>query len=96
MMSIPSLAAMVAPDFSVRERPALNSPETFFSASSPLWSELNSAEIQVLKDQHKALWAFYVFVSRRLAEDLERAAEVCQEAIGLPNELPREMRGRML
>ena len=51
-------------------------------------SELSSAEIQVLKDQHRGLWRFYVFVSRRLAEDLRKAAAASEELIGLPNEMP--------
>ena len=63
---------------------------------TPRLSELNSAEIQVMKDQHRALWGFYIFVSRRLAERLERAGDACREVIGLPNELPREARGHSL
>jgi hypothetical protein len=49
-----------------------------------------------MKDQHRALWGFYVFVSRRLAECLERAGDACREVIGLPSELPREARGHSL
>ena len=59
-------------------------------------SGLSSAEIQVLKDKHRGLWRSYVFVSRRLAEDLQRAGEASEEVIGLPNELPAEMRGRLV
>jgi hypothetical protein len=59
----------------------------------PSLSDLNSAEIQVLKDQHKALWALWAFVSSRLAEDRERAGDACREVIGLPNELPVAMQG---
>jgi HD superfamily phosphohydrolase len=58
-------------------------------------SELNSAEIQVLKDKHRWLWRFYAFVSRRLAQHLEKAGAACEKAVGLPNELPAEMRGRL-
>jgi len=58
-------------------------------------SELNSAEIQVLKDKHRWLWRFYAFVSRRLAQHLEKAGAACEKAIGLPNELPAEIRGRL-
>jgi hypothetical protein len=58
-------------------------------------SDLSSAEIRVLKDQHRELWCTYVFVSRRLAQDVCRAGNVCEEVVGFPNELPDEMRGRL-
>jgi len=58
-------------------------------------SDLSSAEIQVLKDKHSELWRTYAFVSRRLAQDIRRAGDACEEVIGLPNELPHEMRGRL-
>jgi HD superfamily phosphohydrolase len=56
------------------------------------FADLNRAEIQVLKEQHRALWRFYVFVSQRAAADRRRAAEACEAVLKLPNELPREMR----
>ena len=59
-------------------------------------SDLNSEEIQVLKKQHRALWKFYVFISKDLVHAADRAGEVCDEVFGLPNELPHEMRGRLL
>lgn len=55
--------------------------------------ELNSAELSVLKDQHRALWKFYVFLARPFAGERERAGRICEEIIGLPNELPGEMYG---
>ena len=56
-------------------------------------SDLNSAEIEVLKSQHRALWKFYVFLSRDLSDRREKAGEICSEVIGLPNELPAKLRG---
>ena len=59
-------------------------------------SSLNSAEIRILKDQHRALWKLYVFASAHLEADLMRAGQVCEEVIGFPNELPAERAGNML
>ena len=55
--------------------------------------DINTTEIRVLQQQHRQLWKFYVFVAPRLADRLEEAGHVCEEVFGLPNELPREMRG---
>ena len=57
------------------------------------FADLNSREIRVLQDQHRALWKFYVFVSPRLARDRERCGRACEEIIGVPNQLPTQMRG---
>ena len=59
-------------------------------------AELNSDEIETLKKQHRALWNFYVFLSRNAGDRLERAGKVCEGIVGLPNELPRQMRGELL
>jgi len=59
-------------------------------------SALNREEIQVLKRQHQELWRLYVFISPALGPQLARAGDVCEEVIGLPNELPAERRGRLL
>ncbi len=50
--------------------------------------DLNSAEIKVLQQQHRALWKFYVFVSPRIAGKIERVGEICEELVGFRNELP--------
>jgi hypothetical protein len=50
----------------------------------------------VLKRQHQELWRLYVFISPALGPQLARAGDVCEEVIGLPNELPAERRGRLL
>jgi len=59
-------------------------------------AELNSDEIETLKKQHRALWKFYVFLSRDVSDRLDRAGHVCEDVVGLPNELPRQMRGELL
>ena len=59
-------------------------------------AELNSEEIRVLKQQHRALWSFYVFVDRDGVRDVDRAGRVCEEVIGPSNELPRQVRGESL
>lgn len=62
---------------------------------STLLSSLNSAEIQVLKQQHRALWRLYVFVSQDHARSVGAAASAAEEIFGLPNELPSERGGRL-
>jgi len=57
------------------------------------FAKMNRSEIQVLKDQHRSLWKLYVFVSQRLSDRREEAGEACASVLGLPNELPAEMRG---
>lgn len=57
-------------------------------------SEINSAEIQLLQQQHRSLWKFYVFLAPTLSERLEAAGHACEEVIGHRSELPHEMRGR--
>ncbi len=69
-------------------------PVTLGRGRTMRFAELNTAEMEGLRDQHRALWRFYVFVSRRLAHRLQEAGDACEEVIGLPNELPHEMRGR--
>ncbi len=59
-------------------------------------SSLNSEEIRVLKDQHRALWRLYVFLSPRVGDRLQQAGQACEEAIGFPNELPAERTGGLL
>ena len=59
-------------------------------------SLLNSEEIEVLKHQHQALWKLYVFVAPGLSDRLGRAGRLCEEVIGLPNELPAERGGRLI
>jgi len=59
-------------------------------------AELNTEEIEVLKSQQRALWKFYVFVAPELHARCKKAARACADVIGLPNELPAEMRGEGL
>ncbi len=59
-------------------------------------SALNSDEIQVLKRQHRDLWKLYVFLSPDAGDRIGLAGEACGEAIGYPNELPDERRGRVV
>ena len=59
-------------------------------------ADLNSDEIDTLKKQHRALWKFYVFVSRDVSDRIEKAGQVSEDVVGLPNELPRQMRGELL
>ena len=59
-------------------------------------AELNSEEIRLLKQQHRALWSFYVFIDRQGLKDVDKAGRVCEEAIGPTNELPRQMKGEKL
>jgi hypothetical protein len=56
-------------------------------------SEINSAEIRLLKQQHRSLWKFYVFLAPHLASQRDAAGQACEEVIGQPNELPHQMRG---
>lgn len=51
------------------------------------FSDINSAEIQVLKQQHRAMWKFYVFVAPHLLTDQGEAEQICEELLGFPNEL---------
>ncbi len=50
--------------------------------------DLNSAEVQVLQQQHRALWKFFVFVSPRLASRRGEIAAECEDLLGHKNELP--------
>ncbi len=50
--------------------------------------DLNSAEIQVLQQQHRSLWKFFVFVSPVYSQKRERVAKICEEVFGFENELP--------
>ncbi len=59
-------------------------------------AELNSEEIRLLKQQHRALWSFYVFIDRQGLENVDEAGRACEEVIGPPNELPRQMKGEKL
>jgi len=54
-------------------------------------AELGSAEIGVLKDQHRQLWRLYVFVAPPLAARREAVSRACEEVIGPPDELPRDV-----
>jgi hypothetical protein len=60
-----------------------------------LLSAMNRAEIQVLKDQHRALWRLYVFIAPDAVDRADAVARAAEEAFGLPNELPRERTGRV-
>jgi hypothetical protein len=60
-----------------------------------LLSSMNRAEIQVLKDQHRALWRLYVFIAPDAVDRADAAARVAEEVFGLPNELPRYRAGRV-
>ncbi len=51
------------------------------------FSDINTAEIQVLKQQHRAMWKFYVFVAPQLAQQRERAGQICENIFGYANEL---------
>lgn len=62
--------------------PVLTGPD-----SLERFSDINSAEIQVLKQQHRAMWKFYVFVAPGLIGKRDRAEQICQELFGHPNEL---------
>ena len=55
-------------------------------------SAFNSEEIRVLKDQHRALWRLYVFVSPRVKVGLGAAGRAGEDVIGYPNELPAQRR----
>jgi len=55
-------------------------------------SSLNRDEISVLQRQHRALWRLYVFLSPELSDSLDRAGQVCEDVLGLPNELPTRSR----
>jgi HD superfamily phosphohydrolase len=63
-------------------------PVTMPGGMMGVLSELNSDEIQVLKRQHQALWRLYAFVSPRHSGRLPDVSRACEEAIGLPNEMP--------
>jgi len=56
-------------------------------------SSLNREEIRLLQQRHRDLWRLYVFISPELGGSLARAGRVCEEVLGLPNELPAERRG---
>ncbi len=71
-------------------------PVTMPAGETQKLSSLNSAEIQVLKDQHRALWRLYAFVSPRVEKDLKAAGRVCEDVVGFPNELPAERTGGLL
>ncbi len=49
--------------------------------------DLNSAEVRVLRQQHKALWKFFVFVSPKAACRRKEIAGTCEEILGFKNEL---------
>ncbi|MFW6189888.1 MAG: HD domain-containing protein [Planctomycetota bacterium] len=61
-----------------------------------LLSRLNSDEIQVLKQKHRALWTLYVFISPELGGIADEAGRVSAQIIGHPNELPARRRGSVL
>jgi len=58
-----------------------------------LLSSLNRDEIRVLQQQHRSLWRLFVFIAPEAMTDPEFAASACTEALGLPNELPRQRHG---
>ena len=81
------------------ERMALKEAEVpvLLGSETPVrLADLNSDEIQVLKRQHRALWKLYVFVARDLAGAAERAGKICEELLGLQNELPHEVGGKLI
>lgn len=56
-------------------------------------AEFNSAEIGVLKEKHRALWRFYVFIAPPHKGRIPEAGRAAEEIIGLPNQLPTQKRG---
>ena len=59
-------------------------------------SDLNSAEVRLLKRQHEELWKLYVFLSPEAQAPTLRAGRACEDAFGFPNELPAERGGSLL
>ncbi|MFP4028362.1 MAG: HD domain-containing protein [Candidatus Brocadiia bacterium] len=68
-----------------------NVPVVSAPGKTERFSDLNSAEIQLLQDQHRALWKFYVFISPNLPVTFEKAGHICEDVIGLPNRLPQQL-----
>ncbi len=54
---------------------------------------LRNPEIEILKEKHRQLWKFYVFVDPEQKQLVSRAPDLCQEQFGIPSELPRARRG---
>ncbi|MFP4176809.1 MAG: HD domain-containing protein [Candidatus Brocadiia bacterium] len=52
------------------------------------FSDINTAEIQVLKQQHRRIWKLYVFLAPHLSDKMSRVRSICQEIMGHQNELP--------
>jgi len=60
-----------------------------------LLSSLNRDEIRVLQQQHRSLWRLFVFIAPEAMTDPAAAERACTDALGLPNELPRQRRGAL-
>ena len=84
-------------DLSVKRQKSKNLAVAFVSlAEADLAAQRMQGLSQVLKRQHQALWKLYVFLSPALSERTAEAGRVCEQVIGLPNELPAEKRGSLL
>ncbi|MGM9992280.1 MAG: HD domain-containing protein [Candidatus Bruticola sp.] len=51
-------------------------------------ASLNLPEVSVLRDKHRNLWRFYVFVSQKRQYKLRQISSACERYFGLTNHLP--------
>ncbi len=58
-------------------------------------SDVHHPELDALRDGHRALWHFYLFLDRRYEDKTVRAAQLIEKEIGLPNQLELHHRGQL-
>lgn len=58
-------------------------------------SSLGHPDVSALTEKHRGLWRFYVLVRRNCPAATNRIGEVCEEAIGFPNQLATQSAGKL-
>ena len=58
-------------------------------------SEFHHPELDALRNGHRAIWRFYLFLDRAYEHKALKAAQLLEDELGLPNQLELMHRGQL-